>query len=342
MTDTCLYWFEDLGKQHNDMVGKKCANLGEMAKIGIPIPHGFALSLDAYRKFLTLTGAAEEVEECIRTREKSLGSISAITDLSKALRQVVESKPMPSEMEEAITRQYQELCRRCSVSVAAVATRSAGAVSHPGQYETHLNVKGTADLLRNIKKVWGSTFNPTSLSFRHKQGLPLGSDPIGVAVLKMINARAAGIVFTADPNSGDTSRMVVEANWGLGESVVGGESMPETFIVEKRTFQVIERRLGTKLRCVMPGEDGVVEQETPSDKCSTFCVSDEEIVEIAKVGVRLEEHFGVPQDVEWAIDDDLSFPNNLVLLQTRPEVIAKKKAPVDQVLDLMMNRYVRS
>src|SRR5271157_6091661 len=143
MTEKWLYWFEELGRQHNDMVGKKCANLGEMAKIDLPIPHGFALSVDAYRKFMDLTGAAEEVEGCIRSREHSLGSIRGIAELSKALRHVVESKAMPSEMEETLTRHYAELCTRCSVSVVAVATRSAGAVSHPGQYETHLNVKGT-------------------------------------------------------------------------------------------------------------------------------------------------------------------------------------------------------
>lgn len=341
MAGRWLYPFEELGKEHNDMVGKKCANLGEMARIGLPIPEGFALSLDAYRKFMDITAAAKEVMACIERRQHSLESIAEVNELSRAIRRTVESKPIPPEMEGTIVSQYEELGTRCGIAELPVSARSAGAVSHPGQYETHLNVKGKDDLLEKIKKVWGSTFNPASLSFRHKKGLPLESDPIGVAVLRMVNASVAGIIFTADPNTGDTSRMVVEANWGLGESVVGGESMPDTYVVEKKTFKVLERRLGTKSRCVVPGERGIVEQETPQEMCSCFCLSDEEVAEIAKVGVQLEEHFGLPQDVEWAIDGDLSFPENVVLLQTRPEVMAKKKAPVDQLLDLMMNRFVK-
>ncbi len=341
MSGRWLYPFEELGKEHNDMVGKKCANLGEMAKIGLPVPQGFALSLDAYRKFMGITGAAEEVVACIECRGNSLDCIAEVNDLSRAIRETVESRPMPREMDETIGSHYTKIGTCCGVADPPVSARSAGAVSYPGQYETHLNVKGKDDLIEKIKKVWGSTFNPTSLSFRHKKGLPLESDPIGVAVLRMVNARVAGIVFTADPNTGDTSRMMVEANWGLGESVVGGESMPDTYIVEKKTLKVLEKRLGTKSRIVVPSEKGTVEEETPEEMSSRLCLSDEEVAEIAKVGVRLEEHFGLPQDVEWAIDGDLSLPDAVVLLQTRPEVLAKKKEPVDQLLDMMMSRFVR-
>jgi len=242
---------------------------------------------------------------------------------------------MPAEMEEIITSYYRELCSRCAVADVPVSIRSAGAVSRPGQYETHLNVKGKADVLEKVKKVWSSSLNPVSLAFRQQQGVPLESDPIGVAVVKMVNARAAGIIFTAEPNSGDTSKIIIEANWGLGESVVGGECMPDTFLVDRATLTIAEKRLGTKQRCVLPTDQGVVEQAQDSDRSSLFCLSDEEILEIARVGILLEEHFGAPQDAEWAIDNDLPFPNNIIWLQTRNEVLAKKKEPVDQVLDLM-------
>jgi pyruvate, water dikinase len=342
MAEKWLYWLEDLGKEQSDLVGKKCANLGEIAKVGLPVPHGFALSIDAYQLFMSVTGATDEMRSCIKGSQASLETIAGINELSNALRRIVESKPMPAEMEATILSHYQELCKRCCALDVAVSTRSAGAVSHPGQYETHLNVKGDSDLLDKIKKVWSSSFNPTSLSFRKQKGLPLESDPIGVAVLKMVNARSAGIIFTADPNTGDMGRMIIEANWGLGESVVGGESMPDTYLVDKNTLEVVERRLGTKLRCVLPTGQGVLDQETPEDKRCSFCLSDEELAEIAKAGVRLEERFGLPQDVEWAIDSDLSFPHNVILLQTRNEVMAKKKDPVDQLLDLMVTRFVKA
>ena len=203
MAEKWLYWLDELGKEQNDMVGKKCANLGEMTKIGLPVPHGFALSLDAYNLFMELTGATDEMRLVHKELPGVADTIAGINELSRALRRIVESKPMPPEMEATILLHYEELCDRCCALDVAVSTRSAGAVSHPGQYETHLNVKGDTDLLENIKKVWSSTFNPTSLSFRKQKGLPLESDPIGVAVLKMVNARSAGIIFTADPNTGD-------------------------------------------------------------------------------------------------------------------------------------------
>jgi pyruvate,water dikinase len=234
------------------------------------------------------------------------------------------------------------LCERCGVADVPVSTRSAGALSRPGQYETHLNVKGASDVMEHVKKVWSSSFNPVSLAFRKQKGIPLESDPIGVAVLKMVNARAAGIIFTAEPNSGDTSRVIIEANFGLGESVVGGECMPDTYLVDRQTLTVAERRLGAKQRCVLPTDRGVVELAQESDRSCVFCLTDEEAVEIAKVGIRLEEHFGAPQDAEWAIESDLPFPESIIWLQTRNEVLAKKKEPVDQLLDLMTSSFLRA
>jgi pyruvate,water dikinase len=342
MSDKWIYWFEEVGREQNDVVGKKCANLGELTKLGLPVPPGFALSLQAYTAFMDGSGAAEEMRACIRDRENTFDTIAGISELSRALREIVESKPMPVELETAIVSCYERLCTRCSTEDVCVSTRSAGAVSHPGQYETHLNVRGRQDVIENVKRVWSSTFNPGSLSFRKQKGVPLESDPIGVAVLKMVNARAAGVIFTADPNSGDPSRIIVEANWGLGESVVGGESMPDTYIIDKKTLRFLEKKLGSKSRCVLPEERGVVEQETPRELTCSFCLSEEEAVEIARGGALLEAHFGAPQDAEWAIDDELPFPANIIWLQARNEVLAKKKQPVDQLLDMMLTRFVRA
>ena len=335
MADKWAYFLRELGREHNDKVGKKCANLGEMTKVGLCVPHGFALCLDAYTLFMEQTGAYGEMRDLIKSRSGSIDTIDGMKALSIALRSLVEEKPMPPDMEAEIAGYYRELCERSGVSDVPVSTRSAGAVSHPGQYETHLNVSGVADVMEKIKRVWSSTFNATSLSFRKQKGLPLENEPIGVAVLKMVNARVAGIIFTAEPNSGDNSQLIIEANWGLGESVVGGESMPDTYIVDRKTLNVVERRLGTKLRCVLPAEKGVCEQVTSADRASVFCLSDAEASEIARIGVQLEDHFQAPQDAEWAIDNDLAFPGNIIWLQTRNVVLAKKKEPVEQLLDMM-------
>jgi pyruvate,water dikinase len=338
MPERYIYWFEELGQEHCEMVGRKCGHLGEMTKIGLRVPPGFALSLEAYRDFMVQTNAGQEIEDYLTRLSGAVENIEQFNRASRDIRQIVESKEMPETMKDTILSFYDGLCRRCDC-VVAVSTRSAGPVSHPGQYETYLNVKGKIDLLEKIRKVWASSFNPRSLAFRKRKGLPLENDPIGVAVLKMVNARAAGIVFTADPNTGDTSRMIIEANWGLGESVVSGELMPDVYILKKDTLEIIEKRLGKKSRYVTCKELGVAEEECPADLTCSYCLGDEEAKEIGTVAILLEKHFGVPQDVEWAIDQDLPFPKNITLLQTRAEVIAKKKAPVDQVVDLMLNLF---
>ncbi len=338
MSEKHLFWFEELGQGHCEIVGKKCGNLGEMAKIGLPIPPGFALSVEAYKDFMIQTNARREIEDYLRQLSGHLENIEQFSQASGDIRQIVESKEMPETMKDTILSSYDDLCRKCDCIV-AVSTRSAGPVSHPGQYETYLNVKGKADLLEKIKKVWASSFNPRSLAFRKRKGLPLENDPIGVAVLKMVNARVAGIIFTADPNTGDTSRMIIEANWGLGESVVGGEAMPDVYVLNKESLEILEKKLGQKSRYVTCKELGVAEEECPLDLSCTFCLRDEELKEIGRLAILLEKHFGVPQDVEWAIDRDLEFPKNLILLQTRSEVIAQKKAPLDQVIDLILRKW---
>jgi len=338
MPERYIFWIEELGQEHCEIVGKKCGNLGEMAKIGLPVPPGFALSVEAYKDFMIQTNARREIQNYLSQLSGDIETIEQFNHASRDIRQIVELKEMPETMKDTILSFYDGLCRRCDCIV-AVSTRSAGPMSHPGQYETYLNVKGKADLLEKIKKVWASSFNPRSLAFRKRKALPLEDDPIGVAVLKMVNARAAGVVFTADPNTGDTSRMIMEANWGLGESVVSGELMPDVYVLKKDTLEILEKKLGKKSKYVTCKELGVAEEECPADLSGAFCLRDEEAKEIGKLGILLENHFGVPQDVEWAIERDLELPKSIILLQTRPAVIARKKSPVDQVVDLMLNLY---
>lgn len=341
MSNRWVFWLDKLGQEQKDFVGNKCANLGEMCKLGLRVPPGFALSIEAYKDFMEMTGNLQKIERLLNKSAAKELNLNRINEASSHIRQLVESKAMPEEMEEMITSCYSELCRRCHTTKVAVSTRSAGPVSQPGQYETYLNVVGESDVIGAVKKVWSSTFNPRSLAARSKKGMPLSSDPIGVAVLKMVNARAAGIVFTADPNTGDTDKMIIEANWGLGESVVAGKVIPDVYILDKKSLEIREKKLGQKSEYIVFEEVGVAGKETPLDKKSNFCLSDEETREIGRMGKLLEEHFGVPQDVEWAIDQGLSLPDSVILLQTRSAVIAQEKKPVDKIIDLAVSRFSR-
>ncbi len=331
-----IYWFEEVDQHFNNLVGKKCANLGEMTRLGLRVPPGFALSVEAYKKFMTETGLEKGIRDKLAEAKVEFADLGQVDSAARVLREMVESTSMPQEMEEEIRFRYRELCRKCGVDVMAVATRSAGTVSHPGQYETHLNVVGEDEVVAHIKKVWSSSLNAISLINRYRHNLPLESDPIGVAVLKMVNAKCAGVLFTADPNTGDTSKMIIEANWGLGESVVGGEAMPDVLIMDKENLTPTEMRLGAKSHCIVARSAGVEEKKTSEDLCGRFCLAEHEAAEVCRLGKVLEEHFSCPQDIEWAVDSDLQFPDSVILLQTRAEVIAKQRNPVDHALDLMI------
>jgi len=312
--DKFLFWIDELSKEHKNLVGKKCANLGELKKAGFQVPPGFALSLSVYEEFLTTTGALNDIK-------KHLSAFSAdpdnpkdlpkYRDLAKALSHIVESKPVPELIKDEVSRYYETLCQKVGLKNTPVSTRSAGTASHPGQYETYLNVAGEKDVMDHIVKVWSSTFNMRSLVARSRAEVPLESDPIGVGVIKMVNAKSAGVMFTADPSTADTSKVLIEAAWGLGESVVSGSVTPDLWTVDVSRLEIIERKLSqSRSPAGSVGNDACDGQKG--------CLTDEEVIELAKTGKSIEKYFGSPQDIEWAIDTDRP-DENIVLLQTRPE-----------------------
>ena len=319
-----------MGVEHNDIVGKKCANLGEMRRAGIPVPPGFALSLDAYKKFMNETDTVAEIGAYLEGFHADPGNpadLSKFDAASDAIRRIVESREMPEDMSSVIAQYYEDLCKESLAKDVPVATRSAGTASHPGQYETYLHVKGVSNVLRNIIKVWGSTFNPRSMIARARLGLPLESDPIGVAVIRMVDAKAAGVMFTLNPVNGDISKISIGGNWGLGEAVVSGEVTNDQWMIDKVTLEIIERVVASKTHeCIVDDSAGkIMNCEIPPERQNSPCLTDEELLELARQGKRIEKHFGIPQDIEWAIDKNLSFPQSVFFVQARAETIWSKK-----------------
>lgn len=337
MTDKWIYWLEELGQEHNDLVGKKCANLGEMTKLGMKVPPGFAISADGYQKFMAMTGLGDRIATHVAACGEDLWhSVARQMEAARAVQGMIRATPMPEPMAEEVARNYRRLCARCGVSDVAVAVRSSGAVSMPGQMETYLNVRGEDDVVRRVVEVWESTFNTRAIAFRLEKGMPVDQAPIGVAVLKMVNAKSAGVVLTVLPSTGDLERAVVEGNWGLGESVVSGEITPDNFIVHKASLQ-IERNVSKKTKYVVFNGKGTMKADVPPELQDVPCLEDGEIQEIVRVAKGVEKHFGVPQDMEWVVDRDLGFPENLFWVQARTAKYVPKRegAEVDYLIDQM-------
>jgi pyruvate,water dikinase len=336
-----IFWFEELGQEHNDMVGKKCANLGEMTRMGLAVPPGFAISLDLYRRFAAESGALEEMSGCVKGYGDLKGAgITVFEEMSEKLRGLIEGKEMPPPIREAIGSYYNTLCEKTGIEDVAVSVRSAGTESRPGMFETYLNVRGVEDVLEKVKRVWASAYTPRAVAFRSNKGFPILGDELGVAVPKMVNARASGIAFTVNPVDGDGSKIILEANWGLGEGVVSGAESVDGFVVHKETLEIADIHVGIKSKCVVYTEDGADWADVPADMQGMPCISEEEIVEIARVARSAEKTLNGPQDMEWAIDRDLDFPGSLFWLQTRPAKVAakKKETAASHIADLIAKK----
>lgn len=333
-----IFQFEELGPEHNDIVGKKCANLGKMIHMKLAVPPGFALSIDMYREFIRLTGVDAQLSSYVDKAGDLKGAgIAQFEALSHRLQGAIENQEMPDELRGLISDHYDMLCEKTGVENLAVSVRSAGTHSRPGMFETYLNVSRIENVLDKVKKVWASAFTPRAIAFRANKDFPMLGDELGVAIPKMVNARASGIAFTVNPVDGDASRILLEANWGLGEGVVSGAENVDGFTVIKEDLAISGRHIGNKSKCVIYTKTGADWADVPDKMRNMPCLSDEEIIEIARIAKSTEEDLDSPQDMEWAIDQDLKFPRSLFWLQTRQAKVAAKKAtsPADQVADLM-------
>jgi len=333
MSEKLVYLFEELSKEHSDLVGKKCANLGEMTRLGLSVPPGFALTLGLYEKFLLDSGLGEKLAWYVRSLEDLKGAgVERLREISSELRGMIENETMPASVADLICKYYDELCEKVSVPDVTVSVRSAGVESRPGMFETYLNVEGREDVTANVQKVWASTFTPRAIAFRISKGLAIDCDMLGVAVVKMVNVKSSGIGFTIDPVLGDDSQVIIEANWGLGEGVVSGVENVDKWKVDKHTLEIVDRSIGRKAKCVVNMEKGADWCTVPPEKQAVPCLSDEEIRDVARVAIRLEQKLGKPQDMEWALDADFPPGNNVFLLQTRPaKTAAKSRGPESKI-----------
>jgi len=192
-----------------------------------------------------------------------------------------------------------------------------------------------------VKKVWASAFTTRAIVFRIQNKMPISWAPIGIAVIMMIEAKSAGVILTVLPSAGDLDRAIVEGNFGLGESVVSGEITPDSFVINKNEMCIESRAVAEKTKMVVYGPSGTTVEDVPAELCKAACIDDREILEIVRVAKDVEKHFGVPQDMEWAVDKRFAFPENIFWVQARGAKYTKKEAGKDEdyVIDLMVQLF---
>jgi pyruvate,water dikinase len=310
------------------------ARLGQLAADGWPVPDGYAVTATALAGWLP----AQAQADLERLFASSAGDLAA---LAAAARELVEAQPLPSWLVDEVREAHEALERRTGrggslrVAVRSSAVGEDGhAASFAGQYDTYLGVRGVPDVLAHIRKCWASGYSAHALEYRRRFGGPGSGSPgsgstaplrvhdLAVGVLELVDARSAGVAFTLDPVTGDRSTLVVEGNWGFGESVVSGHVSPDHWTVDRASMRVLTARVGAKRTWAVSGGPGdrVALEPLPADLAGQPCLTEAEVRYICEQAARIEAAAGgVPQDVEWAVARDRELPGSVYILQHRPE-----------------------
>ena len=318
----------EIRASHIPLVGPKMARLGQLAADGWRVPDGYAVTVSALEGWLPAAARAEL--ERLFTAGSAAGSHDDPALLAEPARRLIESQPLPAWLEDAISDAHSRLEQRSGhAAELRVAVRSSAvgedghAASFAGQYETYLGVSGVTEVLHHVKRCWASGYSAHALAYRRRFGgaSPLRANDLAVGVLELVDARSAGVVFTLDPVTGDRSRLVVEGNWGFGESVVSGHVSPDHWTVDRASWRVLTERIGAKQSwSVFSADAGRVALEPlPADLAAQACLSEQEVRYICQQAAAIEAAEGMPQDVEWAIARGLDFPDSVFFLQHRPE-----------------------
>jgi pyruvate,water dikinase len=318
----------ELRRTDAEAFGGKSANLGELLAAGLAVPDGFALGADAYRDFVASTGLDAAISATL--------SRSA-DDASKAIGEAMRFAPLPEDLRGELERRYRELGEP-PVAVRSSALGEDGeSASHAGQQESFLWVRGIEHLCDAVRDCWASLHTPRAIAYRRRLGAP--GEAMGVTVQRMVDAEVSGVLFTCNPVSGDPSMVAVNASWGLGVAVVGGEATPDDYLVSKVTGEVVRHTVGSKEVEYVPDAAGrgTVRREVPAERRDVPCLDEAGLAAVVDLGRRVERHFGSHQDVEWARERRTGA---LLVLQARP-VTVRKEAPTlsGSALSLVMSTF---
>ena len=342
-------WFEDCRRDAVALVGGKCASLGELIHAGVRVPPGFALTTEGYRRFMAEAGLDRQVRALLSAAD--VNDLPALERLSESIRALIEAQPFSLQIEDQVAECYRKLALRACMPGVPVAVRSSATAedlegaSFAGQQDTYLWVRGIDEVLCHMRRCISSLYTARAIAYRANKGFDDTGLAISVGVQKMANAFTAGVMFTIHPANGDRSVIVIDANFGFGESVVSGQVTPDHFVVNKVTLDIIERIVSTKQMCFTVDAKTQRSQavEIPFERQNVQSLVDDEITELAWLGKRVEKHYGCPMDIEWALDKDLPSGGNIFILQARPETVWSAKtsssvaAPGGSAMDYILS-----
>ncbi len=322
--------FDRIGIRDVPLVGGKNASLGELTRIGIPVPPGFALSVVFYREFLNETGLIAHIREQLTGLDT--GDVERLQKVGKNIRSKILSSEFPPHLREQVAEGYLELSGGAALPVAVRSSATAedlADASFAGAQDTYLNVVGEEKVMECAKKCIASLFTDRAISYRTKKGFDHLDVGLSVGIQKMVNSEAAGVMFTIDPDSGNENVIVIDSNWGLGESVVSGKVIPDKFYIYKRTGEIVGSRIGQKEVYAKYDSAGTVFVNTPLKRRAKFSLAKEHVKVLVEYARKIEEHYQKRMDIEWAVEG-----NAIYILQARPETVQSSKGTLEEIFHL--------
>ncbi len=309
---TYIAWMNQ-GVLAREQVGGKGASLSNLANARFNVPLGFCVTAEAYRHFSEHNGLDARIEAIMKAIDPA--QTGSIAEAAREIETLVGEVPLPEDLRAAVSEAYAALMAQqdmpCAVRSSAI-SEDGSAASFAGLYETYLNVRGENDILDRLHRCYVSLWAERAVGYRARHGG--GHDEsMAVVVMGLVPAESSGIAFTAHPVTGSRDTVVINSSWGLGEAIVSGRVTPDSFMVAKGTWQIEEREIYPKDIATHPHGDGTIDAPVEPEKREQPSLTDEQVQEVARLAARVEEHYGSPQDVEWALASDV-----LYLLQSRP------------------------
>jgi pyruvate,water dikinase len=321
-----VMWFDELNKGNLAEAGGKGSNLGEMSQSGFPIPPGFVVTSGSYFKHLAANNLVAPMTAILNALD--VNDNDKLDEASVKIKKLITDGKVPQDIEDDIIRNYKKLNERAGREVYVAVRSSATAEDLPtasfaGQQSTYLNIKGPEHVVAAVKDCWASLFEARAIYYRVQNHFDHMKVGLAAVVQMMVQSEKAGVIFTVDPLYQDPNLISIEAGFGLGETVVSGEITPDTYRIDKERMEIVDKKISKQTWMLIKLKDKNERVQIKDEMQQRQKLSDKEIVELAKIAAKIEQHYGFPQDLEYAVDKD-----NLYIVQSRPITTLKKQNTV--------------
>jgi len=318
-----ILWFDEVNKGDIPIVGGKGANLGEMVHAGIPVPPGFIVTAGAYFKFLKASNLTDKISRYLE--DLDVNDSKKLQEVAGLIKDKISSVPMLPDIVQEIKDAYRKLGGGLVAVRSSATAEDLPEASFAGQQSTFLNIQGENEVVTAIQGCWSSLFEPRAIFYRQQQGFDHFRVGIAVPVQKMIQSESSGVMFTVEPLTSDTTKIIIEAIFGLGEAIVSGDVTPDQYLLDKNDIRIIDKKIHKQewqlvkdIKAPVGKLEPNIKTSVPPSKQAKQKLSDKDIVALAKVGKTIEDHYQFPQDIEWAKEG-----KELFILQTRPVTTMK-------------------